>query len=327
MTIRWGIIGTGDISGRLVPDLWSVEGCSVTGVWGRTQESADSFAAEHRIPLATDDRERLLARDDVDAVYIATPSHTHRDAAIEALDAGKHVLIEKPMALSAADAEAIFTRSREVGRFVMEAMWMRFNPLHIDVMSRISGGLIGEVRSVRASFGTPFRPSKNRLVPADGGSSLLDRGIYAVSLAHWAMGQPASVAAEGVLKGSVDVAGHATLGYSDNRFAQTSWSSVEFLDLSASIGGESGWVTFEPMFWAGETARLHAGSRERIFHSPELVHHPRQGSGYQPMLTAVRDAIRDGLTEHPQHDRTSTVQVAQTLDAIRTALDASLAPA
>jgi predicted dehydrogenase len=320
VTVRWGIIGTGDISGRLVPDLWSVEGCSITGVWGRTQDSADRFAAEHGIPLAVEKRARLLNRDDVDAVYIATPTHTHRDIAIEALEAGKHVLIEKPMAVSAAAAAEIFTKSREVGKFAMEAMWMRFNPLHVDVMRRIAGGLIGEVRSVRAGFGTPFRASKNRLVPAEGASSLLDRGIYAVSLAHWALGQPISVAAEGVLSGSVDLAGHSTLEYSDNRFAQTAWSNVEFLDLSAAISGESGWVTIDPMFWAGERAHLHAGGSAQIFHSPELVHHPRQGNGYRPMLAAVHDAIRDGRTEHPNHDQTATIQVAETLDAIRAAL-------
>lgn len=315
-TIRWGIIGTGDISGRLVPDLLAVEGCPVTAVWGRTQDRADSFAAEHGISFATDQRARLLEHSDVDAVYIATPAHTHREIAIAALEAGKHVLVEKPMATSAADVAAIFAKSREVGRFAMEAMWMRFNPLHVDLMSRIQAGLIGEVRSVRASFGTPFRASGTKLTPADGGSILLDRGIYAVTLAHWAMGQPHSAISAGVLQNSVDVAGHTTLEYSDNRFAQAAWSGVEFLDLSAAISGEHGWVTIDPMFWAGGTARLHAGGAEQIFRSPTLVDHPRRGSGYQPMLTAVRDALRDGLIEHPGHDRASTVEVARTLDAI-----------
>jgi len=206
-------------------------------------------------------------------------------------------------------------------------MWMRFNPLHVDLMSRIEAGLIGEVRSVRASFGTPFRASGNRLRPADGGSILLDRGIYAVTLAHWAMGQPRSATSAGVLQDAVDVAGHATLEYSGNRFAQAAWSGVEFLDLSAAISGEHGWVTFDPMFWAGSTARVHAGGVERIFHSPELVNHPRQGSGYQPMIIAVRDALRDGLVEHPSHDSTSTVEVARTLDAVRAGvIDGSSSP-
>jgi predicted dehydrogenase len=321
MTIRWGIIGTGDISSRLVPDLLTVDGCSVTAVWGRAQEGADSFAAEHDIPFATDQRARLLERGDVDVVYIATPAHTHREIALEALEAGKHVLVEKPMAMSAPDVEAIFAKAREVGKFAMEAMWMRFNPLHVEVIERIRAGLLGDVRSVRASFGTPFRASPTRLRPADGGSILLDRGIYAVTLAHWAMGRPDSVNASGVVDGAVDIAGHATLDYSEGRFAHAAWSGVEFLDLSAAISGDHGWVTLDPMFWAGSTARIHAGSAERIFSSPEILNHPRQGNGYVPMLGAVRDALRDGLWEHPWHDRTSTVEVAQTLDAIRELVD------
>lgn len=312
---RWGVIGTGDISDRVVADLSGI-GAEITGVWGRTLERASGFGSRHGIPFATAQRSALLSRSDVDVVYIATPAATHVAIALEALDAGKHVLIEKPIATSAADAELLFARAASTDRFLMEAMWMRFNPLHVELIDRVAEGELGAIRSVRASFGTPFvaRPGKAR--PEDGGSILRDRGIYPVTLAHWFLGAPDGVQAHGIESEGVDLAGHATLEHAGGSFAQLAWSGVEFLDLSAAVSGERGWITLDPMFWAGGDAHVHAGSAERIFRTPEAVRHPRVGNGYRPMLEAVSSAIGSGLRQHPWHDGATTIAVARTLDRI-----------
>lgn len=322
--LNWGVIGTGDISHRLVADLAAIAPTRIRGVWGQRAERADAFAAEHGIPFATAEQAELLARADLDIVYIATPAHTHLDFALQALDAGKHVLVEKPMAMSAADTETIFAKSREVGRFAMEAMWMRFNPLYVDVLERVAEGALGAVGSVRASFGTPFRARGTKLTPAHAGSALRDRGIYAVTLAHWFLGEPITVAASAILMDGVDIAGHAMSEHAGGGFAQLAWSSVEFLDLSASVSGAHGWITFDPMFWAGQSARIHAGSVERIFGTPDRVEHPRLGNGYREMLIAVEDAIAIAALEHPWHDRAATVGIARSMDAI--AAQAAAAP-
>ncbi len=313
---RWGIVGTGDISGRLVSDLLQVVPGAVSGVWGRTEQRARAFADEHGIAFSTSSRDALWARDDVDVVYIATPATTHADIAVEALRAGKHVLVEKPIATSEADVARIFDAAREAGRFAMEAMWMRFNPLHVEIIDRIRSGLLGDVHSVRASFGTPFQARGDKLTPAQGGSILLDRGIYPLTLAHWFLGEPTAIHAEGSFLDGVDVRGHATLEAATG-FAQLAWSGTEFLDLSATISGDRGWVTIDPMFWAGTRARVHAGSAGRIFGDPEIVEHPRVGNGYGPMLAAVVSALDDGLREHPWHDRHDTLRIARTMDIVR----------
>lgn len=113
----------------------------------------------------------------------------------------------------------------------------------------------------------------------------------------------------------VDISGHAVFEHENGGFAQLAWSGVEFLDLSASVSGEHGWITLDPMFWAGGSARVHAGSVERIFVRPEQVEHPRKGNGYRPMLAAVDEAIESGLLEHPWHDRATTIAVACCMDA------------
>ncbi|WP_447913580.1 Gfo/Idh/MocA family protein [Microbacterium phyllosphaerae] len=312
---RWGIIGTGDISDRVVADLLAIGG-EISAVWGRSMERSSEFASRHGIPFATADRRALLSRDDVDVVYIATPAVTHTAITLEALDAGKHVLVEKPIATSAADAELLFARAAQADRFLMEAMWMRFNPLHVEVIDRIAAGELGAIRNVRASFGTPFFPRPGKERPEDGGSILRDRGIYPVTLAHWFLGEPRALDARGVVSEEVDLAGHATLEHADGAFAQLAWSGIEFLDLSAAISGERGWVTLDPMFWAGSDARVHAGSAERIFRKPEQVRHLRVGNGYGPMLEAVTVAIESGLREHPWHDAATTISITRTLDRI-----------
>lgn len=322
---RWGIVGTGDISDRVATDLLDIGG-GINGVWGRTVERAGAFAVRHGIPFATADRSALLGHDDIDAVYIATPADTHTAITLEALDAGLHVLVEKPIATSAADAEMLFARAAQVDRFLMEAMWMRFNPLHVELIQRITEGELGAIRSVRASFGTPFFPRPGKTRPEAGGSMLRDRGIYSVTLAHWFLGEPDAVQARGVVSEGVDLSGHATLEHAGGKFAQLAWSGVEFLDLSAAVSGERGWFTLDPMFWAGSDARVHAGSAERIFRSPEPVQHPRVGNGYGPMLEAVSATIDSGLREHPWHDAATTISVTRTLDRILTDITAITGP-
>jgi predicted dehydrogenase len=228
MTVRWAVVGTGPISQRLVPDLRSMPGVEVVAVFGRS--GARASAADHGIAAAFDDYHALLAAPAIDAVYLATPFATHYRMARAALVAGKHVLVEKPLARTAAEVADLFALAADRGRFLMEAMWMKFNPGFRDVLRVVAEGLIGEPRSVRAGFGMPFPGDRagSRWDPERGGSTLLDQGIYPVTLAHAVFGPPAAVQASGVAEpNGVDVAEHITLDYAGGRFAHLAarWSS------------------------------------------------------------------------------------------------------
>lgn len=315
--LRWGIIGTGTISHSLVADLKTVTGSTVVAVWGRTAGRAREFAGKYGIPFATDDLDAFLARTDIDAVYIATPTGTHLPIALDSLTAGKHVLVEKPMAESLAGVEAIFERARQVGRFAMEAMWMKFNPMHLEIHRRMAEGGLGEVRSVRAGFGMPFPSGGSRWIAELGGSTVLDQGIYPVTLAMTALGEPTAVSARGVVRDGVDVAAHITLEFAGDRFAHLACSMVEFVQPSASVSGTGGWVDLDAMFWAGTSASWHAGDARAIFQEPERIEPAKEGNGYTPMLRSVTAKILQGDLEHPSHDRTATCSVARVLDEIR----------
>ncbi|MCM6761147.1 Gfo/Idh/MocA family oxidoreductase [Rathayibacter sp. ZW T2_19] len=304
----------------MVADLASM-GASITTVYSRSLANASRFAQVFNIEHATDDFNRLLGSDEVDVIYLATPFALHHDMACAAIDAGKHVLVEKPMAMRPEQVADLFRRADRQGTFLMEAMWMRFNPTYVALLHALAEGIIGEPRSVRAGFGFPF--------PNDGGSkfdltrsggALLDQGIYPVTLALDVLGAPTSLAARGdVRDDGLDLAQHATLEFSGGRFAHCASSISDFVDPSATISGTTGWVHIPAPFWTVPSYRIHAGDPATMFTHPELVEFPADGNGYGPMLVAVTDAIRAGLREHPAHDASATLATFTTLDAIHRA--------
>jgi predicted dehydrogenase len=320
--LRWAAVGTGTISRSVVPDLMSCAGAEVTVVHSRDADKAARFGQEHGIARSTGDLEAVLADDTVDAVYLATPFATHHEMTRAALLAGKHVLVEKPLAMTAAEAADLFAVAAAQGRFLMEAMWMKFNPAFRRLHREIADGTIGEPRNLRAGFAIPFPDDGgSRWDPARSGGALLDQGIYPVTLAHSIFGAPRSVVAAGTVRpDGLDLDQHVTLEYSEGRFAQLMVSMTEFGDCSAAVGGPRGWLTLTPPFWATTDVEIHAGSFRAIFRTPQLVEHQREGNGYVPMLREVISAIRDGAMEHPVHPADATVEVFTTLDRIRAQL-------
>ena len=154
--VRWGVLATGKIADAVVPDLLGLDECEVVAVASRRQESADTFAARHGIPTAYGDYRSLVADPDVDVVYVATPHALHREHVELAFEAGKAVLCEKPLTLTAGDAEHLVGLAGERNLFLMEAMWMRCNP----VVRRLRQLLASAARAARpaGSAATGRRP-------------------------------------------------------------------------------------------------------------------------------------------------------------------------
>ena len=194
--LRWGVAGTGGISRQITADFTLVDNADVVAVSSRHASSAKKFAETFGIPTSFHDYSSMLDAD-IDAVYIGTPHVTHFELAREALERGRHVLCEKPIGLNAAEVRELAAIASESGVFLMEAMWMKFNPLYLRLREIVDDGVIGELRSVRSSFGAPFpRDDSSRWKP--GGSALLDQGIYPVTLGHMFLGDPSSITAAGV---------------------------------------------------------------------------------------------------------------------------------
>ncbi|THG31649.1 Gfo/Idh/MocA family protein [Naasia lichenicola] len=313
--LRWGVAGTGGISRQITADFALVAEADVVAVSSRAQATADAFADDFDIPERFDDYSRMLDSD-IDAVYIGTPHVTHFGLARQALLRGRHVLCEKPIGLNAAEVRELAAVARSSGVFLMEAMWMKFSPLHRLLKTLVDDGAIGEVRSVRAAFGAPFpKDGSSRWKP--GGSTLLDQGIYPVTLGHELLGEPLRIEASGTVReDGVDLRQAYTLHYPDARFLQGASSMEEFLDQSASVSGTEGWITIDSGFWYASQLAVHRFSMPA---GETVTEHEaqRQGHGYTPMLRETTQAILRGEVEHPLHTLDATVRVFDTLDEIR----------
>lgn len=168
--LRLGVMGCGRIARRFVPEARYVSGVIAAGVCGRRLPPAQDFARRFELGFATDDYEDFLSR--VDAVYIATPHETHFEYARRALEAGRHVLCEKPMVLCAAQAEALFALAAARGLVLMEAAKTAYAPAFLNLLAIAKSGRIGEIRDVEAAF-TKLLPrghSHRELTPGTGGS-------------------------------------------------------------------------------------------------------------------------------------------------------------
>lgn len=294
----------------------------VTAVYSHTAANASRFAHQYGIPTATSNFSALVARQDVDIVYLATPFKTHHALALQALDAGKHILIEKPMAANADEAQEIFDEARCRGLFVMEGMWFKFNPAFKHLASLISSGTIGTPRSLRAGFGFPRKyDSSSRWDPQRSPGALLDQGIYPVTLAQAIFGSPTTIACSGTtLSDGIDLTTYAKLGFPRGEVAFITTSLVEFTEPSAAIMGTGGWAVLPGMFWAAQNVDIFAGTEKDIRSGPKRYSFPFTGNGYVPMLSAITHAISAGETRCAEHTDESTVDVIRTLDSLRDSL-------
>jgi D-xylose 1-dehydrogenase (NADP+, D-xylono-1,5-lactone-forming) len=180
--VRWGIVSTAKINERVLPELRDSSQIELLAVASRSQESADRYAAEEGIPRAYGSYEALLADQDVEAVYIPLPNSMHVEWSLKALEAGKHVLCEKPMSRRAAEVERAFDAADRVGRILSEGFMYRHHPQTRRAKELVVAGEIGELRLLRASFGFTLERAGDVRLSADlDGGALMDVGCYCVS--------------------------------------------------------------------------------------------------------------------------------------------------
>jgi len=195
--LRWGILGTASIATRrLVPALHASARNEPVAIASRDQSRATAFAAANGIARSFSSYEALLADDTIDAVYIPLPNHLHLEWSLRAIDAGKHVLCEKPIGLNASEALALRDAANAHAELtVMEAFMYRCHPRWATVRQMVAEGIIGELGTVHTIFSYDNRdPANVRNIAELGGGAWLDIGCYGVSVARWLFGrEPLSV--------------------------------------------------------------------------------------------------------------------------------------
>ena len=187
--LNWGLLSTARINRALIPPLRASKRNRLLAVASRTQESADKYAREWKIPRAHGSYEALLADPEIDVIYNSLPNHLHAEWTIKAVEAGKHVLCEKPLALSVEEVDEIQSAARKHGRVVTEAFMYRHHPQTLKVQELVKSGSLGTLQLIRGSFTYILsRDGDVRLDPAMGGGSIWDVGCYPISYARTVIG-------------------------------------------------------------------------------------------------------------------------------------------
>jgi len=250
--LRWGILSTADIAlTKVIPGMRRAERCEVLAIASRDADRARAAATAHRIPRAYGSYEALLADPDVDAVYIPLPNHLHATWAIAAATAGKHVLCEKPLAMTSGEAQEIVDAARTAGVHLMEAFMYRLHPSWVAARELVASGRIGRLRSVDSWF-SYFNddPANIRNIPAAGGGALYDIGCYSVNLSRMLFGgEPEGVSASVVRDPSlgVDVLTSGILSFGDGVATFTCSTRVE-PDQRVDIYGTEGRISIDIPF-------------------------------------------------------------------------------
>jgi predicted dehydrogenase len=311
---RWGILGTGNIAGQFAAGLARLPDARIVAVASRTQRRAEAFGDGVGAPHRYGSYAALLDDPDVDVVYIATPHTEHCANTMAALRAGKHVLCEKPFALNASEAEAMVAEARRRELFLMEATWMRFLPLMDEVRRILAAGTIGAPRMLMADFGfqAPFDPASRLFDRRLGGGSLLDVGVYPVSLASLVFGPPATVHSMAHLgQTGVDEQAGVLLGYAGGALALLASATRVETPQEATICGERGRIRIHSRWWVPEIMTVTVGVEQ------EVIHRPMLGNGYGHEAAEVMRCLRERRIESPLMPLDETLAIMRTLDAIR----------
>ena len=314
-TLRWGILGTGLIAHTFATDLQLTDSGVVTAVGSRSQGSADQFAAAFDIANRHASYEALVVDPDVDVIYVATPHPMHRDNAILALQAGKHVLVEKPFTMNATEAREVVQVARENGLFAMEAMWTRFLP-HIRVIRDwLDQGVLGEIVTVTADHGQWFAqdPQFRLFAPELGGGALLDLGIYPVSFASMVLGTPNRIVSisDPAFTG-VDAQTSILLGYAGGAQALLTCTLRAKSPTRASIVGTDARIEIDGDFYAPTRVTL-------ILRSGDLtsIESAHEGRGLRHQADEAAHRLAVGDLESPLMTLDETISIMETMDEVQ----------
>ncbi len=310
--VRWGLLSTANINAKVIPAIQSSARGELTAVASRSEEKANAYAAEWDILRAFPSYEAMLASDTVDAVYIGLPNHLHAEWSIKAMQQGKHVLCEKPFALTVADVDRMRAVSEETGMVLAEAFMYRHHPQTKMAGEFVGSGRLGDVVAVYGVFNFEMKGRENvRLVPEWGGGALWDIGCYPVSISQYFMGgSPVWVFGDQWLGDTgVDESFVGQMHYEGGRMAQFSCSFRTPFHTRVDVMGTNGRLTLTEPF------RIDLGDNRVIFQ-------PNEGDAeeipvpteylYQGEVEDMQAAILDGATPY--------LSLAETRDHVRTIL-------
>ena len=310
--IRWGLLSTADINGQIILAVRASSRGELAAVSSRDRAKAQAYAAQWAIPQAFQSYDEMLDSDTIDVAYISLPNHLHAEWTIKALEHGKHVLCEKPLALTVGDVDRMIEASQESQRLLSEAFMYRHHPQTKTAGEWVRSGRLGEVGLVRSVFNFAVRNPKDiRLVEEFGGGSLWDLGVYGVSFAQFIIGSsPTSVAAHQWMGDSgVDEVFIGDLRYPDGALAQIASSlRTPSYSLAEILGTEGRLELNQPFIQMDENRRMTFYPKDG---DPTEIDVPQKElyiGEIEDMNAAILDGVPNYVTLQESRDHIRTVQ-------------------
>lgn len=311
--LRWGFLGTGGIA-RAVAGDFAIAGIPIRAVGARELDSANAFGEEFDIPNRHHGYEALVNDPEVDIIYVTTIHPMHHQHALLALNAGKHVLLEKPFTINAREAQEIADLARAKNLFVMEAMWSRFLPSMDAIFEVIRSGQLGEIQGVMADH-SQYLPKVPRMTEIElGGGALLDLGIYPVSFAHRILGKPKTITARATLT-SKKVDSMTSIIFEYDGGAQAALTTCFFAagPVTATVIGTEARLEIAYPFYNQTSFQVINKLGEVI----DSYDHKIAGIGRQYQALHAEKCIHEGLIQSPVMSLDESVEIMEVMDAIR----------
>lgn len=316
LPFRWAIIGPGKIAHKFATGLKVVPRAQLVAAASRNLEKAQSFCHQFG-GMAFGNYEAMLDEVRPDAVYVATTHNFHHEHSLLALNRGIPVLCEKPMAVNAAQVQAMVEAARANSTFLMEGMWTRFLP-HIRQIEQIrDSGKLGRIRFIQADFGykSVFDPNSRLYNPALAGGALLDIGIYPLFLATFLLGKPEAFHLEAdIAETGVDKAVYIQLKFKDDVKGQLVASISFQTKTTARIMFDEGEIEIAEQWLRPANLLLHAAG------ATEKMPFPPLANGFEYEAMEVQSCVRAGLVESPLFTHQFSLQLMQLMDSMRAVL-------
>jgi predicted dehydrogenase len=315
-SLRWGILGAGDIADVFIDTLKKHTQQRVVAIASKTPGKAATLAQKYGVDQTFDSYEALCDQNDIDVIYIATLPHTHLADALIAINSGKHVLIEKPSTIRAADAKVLYEAAAKAGVFAMEAMWSRYLPQASIMRKIVSQGLLGDISLIQVDFGQDNRAIARLWLPE--ASIMQDMGIYPIAFTEQILGLPKKITATGQLHNARSEAmASAVFEYESGARAVVTASGYSHIPTRASVSGSEGVLEVDAPFFTPTGLTL----KEAVFNgagphwkdSTGVVGH--EGLCYQ--ANHLASYVSEGLLESPLHTHEQTVAIIGIGEEIR----------
>lgn len=310
--IKWGIIGLGNIAHQFATDLKLIEEAELIAVASRNIDKAGEFAITHDCAKFYGSYDALFEDENVDIVYIATPHDSHAQLSIQAMKSGKHVLCEKPLALSYKDALQMVEASKKYNKFFMEAFWTRFIPSIQEVLNKVKNSEIGEIKYINADFAFINRELGTRLTDKKlGGGALYDIGVYPLFLSYVALGIPKEIIAKSTYHTTgVDLQTTMILQY-ESAQAVLHAGLVSASDMKATISGTLGRIDINSAWFMTEGYSIFIDGHEEKFNIPNI------GKGYAHEAIECHTCIKNNQIESSLWSHQNSLDLSKITEEVR----------